>query len=124
MSITGLQILDRMMAKGGLGIYMPNAEIDSITAALLTSVLHLRNDNWGQNQHQSLASLLYRPSAATAADYVRYVGSSSTNIGAVVPDADWADITLGTEDIALLWGGVHPSWLLAALNRGMGKVYD
>lgn len=124
MSITGLQILERMIDKGGLGIYMPNAEIDSIAAALLTSTLHLRNENWGAQQHESISSLLYRPGAASAADYVRYVSSSSTNAGAVVPDADWADVTLTSEDIAMLHGGIHPTWLLRAINRGMGGVYD
>ncbi len=123
MSITGLQIFQRMVEKGGLGIWMPNAEIDSLAAALLTSVLHLRNENWGSQQHESQSNLIFRPSAATVADYVRYVKSSSTNAGAVVPDADYSDVTLGSEDIALLKGGLHPSWLLQALNRGMGKVY-
>jgi len=123
MTISGVDIFARVISKGGLGLYITDDEVDSLTADLLTSTLYLRNSNWGSSQGQSKDQLIYRPNAATAADMIRYVADSSTSLGAVVPDTSWSDVTKTDEAFFLLDNGVHPRYIVDGMNRGMGKCY-
>lgn len=123
MSITGIDIFARVITKGGLGIYIPDTDIDDLSANLLTSTLWLRNSSWGSNQHQSQTQIIYRPVAAAATDRIRYIANSSTDIGAVVPDSAWGDVAKTDEAFFILDNGVHPMFVIDAMNRAMGRCY-
>lgn len=117
-------MLQQLLRKRGIGLFLANADIDSIAAGSITSVKWLRNARHGAtNTVSNLNIVIWRPAAATAADYVRYASDLTASTGALTPDANWADTTLGTEDFYLLKYGIHPQWLIDAANLALGKNY-
>jgi len=119
--ITGETILQAAMRRGKFGLVLANAEIGAIAAGTVTSVLHLRNANWGTDHF--LGQAVYRPGNATGvADYVRY-GTSLTTAGVLSIDANWADTTLGTENVYIFDLKITPTQFLDALNRALLRCY-
>jgi hypothetical protein len=120
-TITGLAILKQAVRRGGLGLYLDNADI-AVAAGTLTSVKWFRNPYYSTNEFRDRNTLIYRPSNATGvADYVRGAGDLAASTGVLNIDANWADTTLGTEDVVLLDHNVHPQWVVDAMNRAMTK---
>jgi hypothetical protein len=122
-TITGETILAQVIRKGGLGMVLPNADIGAIAAGTLTSVLHLRSGHYDTNTFRNKGTLIYRPGNATGvADYVRSAGDLVASTGVLSNDANWADTTLGSENVYLL-DGIHPTWFVECLNIAMRRVY-
>ena len=110
-----------MVQKYGLGLVLANGDIDSVAAGALTSVKWLRNANWGPGHFQGMNALIDRPGAASAADFVRYASTLTPSTGVLAPDANWADTTLGTEYMRILYHGLHPQHVMDAAQRGLRR---
>lgn len=122
-TITGSQIVREVVRRGGLGLYIENAEA-SVAAGALTSVLHFRNGQHSPNHWRSLNAGIWRPSNATGiADQWRVVGDLTPSTGALAVDAVWADTTGTGEDYILLKHGITPMELVQAMNTATAKVY-
>lgn len=119
----GHEVFSQVIGRGGLGVHIPAAQVDALSADLFTSTYWLRNANWGTNQLLSQETVIYRPDAATLADYVRYASDLSASQGAVVPDSSWDDVDKTNEDFFLLKNGVHPQFVIDGMNRGLGVCY-
>lgn len=123
-TVTGLEIAEQMVRRGGLGKYLLNAEIGALVAGSFTSVLHLRNGHHSTNHYRNQSAMIWRPENATGvADQVRTAGDLTPSTGVLANDANWTDTTLGAEDIILLEHGVHPLSVMDALNRALRDLY-
>lgn len=123
-TIDGETILSAVIRRGKVGLVLPNAEIGSLAAGALVSVLHLRNGNWSTNTLRGLLAGIYRPTNATGvADYWRMCGDLTVSTGSVAPDANWADTTIGTENIYILYHGITAVQFRDALNRALKRCY-
>ena len=101
---------------------MLNANIGAIAAGTVTSVLYLRNGLWTVGRFRSMDTYLWRPGNATGvADYVRTAGSLAPSTGVLDTDSNWSDTTLGTENIYLIYYGIHPQNIVNAMNRAARK---
>lgn len=116
---TGAEIFQKMVSRGGLGDYMPAAQVDSRTSLALISNLWLGNGNWGNNQKSD--QLIFIPGVATQADQVRYVKEGDHALSTLVPDRAWSDVA--DLDVYLLKDGLHPQWLVDAINDALLKNY-
>ena len=120
----GLTVVEHAVERGGLGLYIKNADIGSIAAGSLVSVKYLRDGNYANNTFRSSGTHIWRPSNATGvADDWRSAGDLTASTGSLAIDANWADTTLGTEDIILLAHHNHYDWLIAAMNRALRRAY-
>ena len=106
-----------------MGMYIPNAQIDSIAAGTMTSLLRLANAQHGIDHFRNLKAGIYRPGAATSADYWRTVGALTIATGVLANSSNWTDTTLGTEDFYLPYHGINPADSLDTLNQTMGLNY-
>src|SRR3990167_4662443 len=121
---TGLQILQLLLQRAGIGQYIPNAEIGAIAAGTITSVAHFRRGRFGVDDYRNTQTTLWRPGNATGiADDYRDAGSLAPSTGILNNDANWADTTLGTEDFYLVRDGIHPLWIIDAMNLALRQVY-
>ena len=121
---TGLVLISHLINRGGLGLVLENGEIGALAAGSITSVVWLRRDDYANNTFRNLTGLWWRPENATGiADDVRAVGDLTKGTGVLANDASWADTTLGTEDVYLLYHGIHPLWLIEAMNRALRRIY-
>ena len=120
---TGLQLLQLFLQRRGVGLYLANSQIGSISATSVVSVFHYRNLNWGTNQLRSIGAAFSRPSNATGiADDYRPCGDLTSSTGSVAVDTQ-ADTTLGTEDYYQLNHGIHPQVILDAMNLALRQLY-
>lgn len=123
-TITGEQILAAVIQRSRIGQVIPSAQIGSLAAGSVTSVLRLRNGLDGPNTYRDLGGGIYRPGNATgAADYFRACGTLTPSTGVLAVDANWADTTLGSETLYLLYYRVHPQDLLDALEAALRETY-
>ena len=124
MAVTAATMIQQLLRKRGLGLYLPNADVDSIAAGALVSVKWLRNARHGATNTVSNTNIvIWRPQAATAADYIRYAGDLTASTGSLAPDANWADTDKSNEDFYLLKHGIHPQWIIDAAQLALGKNY-
>jgi hypothetical protein len=64
-----------------------------------------------------------RPGNATGvADYVRSVANLTASSGLLANDANWADTTIGSENVYIL-DGIHPVWFVEDLNIALRQEY-
>ncbi|MPZ70943.1 MAG: hypothetical protein GEU71_15680 [Actinobacteria bacterium] len=118
----GEEILRAVIRNGGIGFYIPNAEVDTLAAGALTSVLQLRNSSYSPDEFRSW--YVYWPGNPTGlADYVRVGEGLAVDTGVLTLDANLTDPTIGDSDVYLLKPSVHPSWFLEALNGAMRMCY-
>lgn len=121
-TITGLNIIARVIRNGGLGIYLPEADY-SIGATSITSVKWFANEFYSTNEFRDRKSNLIRPGAASSpADLIRPMGDLVNTTG-VVTVRTMADTTKTGEDVFTLDYNIHPQFLLDALNRAMTRCY-
>ena len=106
-----------------MGMYLANAQIDSIAAGSVTSLLRLANAQHTTNTYRSKNAGIYRPGAATAADYWRTVGDLTALTGVLANSSNHTDVTLGTENYYLPYYDLHPVDFMDALNQAMGICY-
>lgn len=103
-----------------LGFQIPNASVDAFAAGSITSANFLRNSNHGANHYANW--IIHRPTAASAADYVRYAGALTNSSGLLAhTGANYSDTTVGTETVEL-WKplGIRPDTdVLNAFNRAL-----
>lgn len=83
--------------------------------------------HWLANVADSTNSFLgwgvWRPTAASAADYFRHISGINVTSGQVTIDRAWSDSTLGTEDFYLLAPGINPIHIINALNLALDHIY-
>ncbi len=121
-TITGLQIAEAVVRRGGLGIYMPAADW-AVAATTITSLKWLANGFHSTNEYRDRETVVYRPgSTSPPADTIRWAGDLAPTTG-VITVATMADTTLGTEPCILLDHNLHPQWLVDAINRAMTRAY-
>src|SRR3990167_5120105 len=124
-TVTGEDVLASVIRHGKIGLVLANAEIGSLSASALVSVLHLRGKNdWSTGSLRGLSAGIFRPGNATGvADYWRWCGDLTVSTGSVAPDANWADSTLGTENVYIMYYGITAVDFRDALNRAMLRCY-
>ena len=121
---TLLQVLDLSFQRGLLGQKIPNADIGSIAAGAIVSVAHLRRGRYGADEYRNRQTTIHRPGNATGiADDYRDAGTLTPSTGSLAPDANWADTTLGTEDVYFFERGIHPLWYIDAANLALRQNY-
>ena len=119
-TVTGITLLQRVFIRGGLGIHLVPADY-AIAAGTLTSTLWFANSNQGPNAY--LNRIIYRPENATGVDdYVRH-GTTVTDAGVLSIDRNWADTTETDEDIFVFEKGIHPSYVVDAMNTALRDLY-
>ncbi len=101
----------------GMMVLIPNGSFTAAAAGSITSTDVLRNSNWGGGQFKGW--IIFRPGAATSADFVRYAGLLTNSTGLLAhTGANYADTTVGSEVVELWRPGARPDLeLLASLNR-------
>ncbi len=101
----------------GMMVLIPNGSFTSAAAASITSTDVLRNSNWGGGQFKGW--IIFRPGAASSADFVRYAGILINSTGLLAhTGANYSDTTVGSEVVELWRPGARPDLeLLASLNR-------
>lgn len=108
-----------------LGILIPNAFFDSAAATSITSSNLLRNTNWGADHFKRRRTVIFRPGAASAADFIRYAGQLTNSTGALAhTGANYADTTVGSESVELWYDEIRPDReVLDAFNRALRDVF-
>lgn len=108
-----------------LGLLIPNAFFDAAAAGSITSANMLRNSNWGIDQFRSKVTVIFRPGAATSADFIRYAGDLTNTTGLLAhTGANYADTTVTSENVELWYNGIRPDReVLDALNRAHTDVF-
>lgn len=108
-----------------LGVIIPTAAITAFAATSITAADLLRNSRWGINHFSSLGTIIYRPGAASAADYVRYAGDLAPTTGALShTGANYSDTTVGSEGAELWYHELRPDKeFLDAVNRALEFVF-
>ncbi len=101
----------------GMMKLIPNGSFTAAAAGSITSTDVLRDSNLGGGQYKGW--IIFRPGAATAADFVRYAGLLTNTTGLLAhTGANYADTTVGSEVVELWRPGARPDLeLLASLNR-------
>ena len=123
-AITGLTVVQHAVERGGLGLYLPNADIGSLAAGNIVSVKWFRDGNFATNTFRSNGAHIWRPENATGvADDWRSAGDLTASSGTLANDANWADTTLTDEDIIVLFHHNHYDWLIAAMNRSLRRAF-
>lgn len=116
-------MVQQLIRKRGLGFTILNADIGALAAGSFTSVLWARNGNAATNDFRSQGYVVWRPaSASPPADTVRYAADLAKDTGVVSVDVNWADTTLGSEDIYML-RKIHPRYIIDAAMLALGKAY-
>ncbi len=105
-------------------VLIPNSAFDSATATTIVSANILRNTNWGSSFFMNRDTIIMRPGAATAADFMRWAGVLTTSTGTLAhTGANYADTTVGTETVELWYDNVRPDLeLMDAANRALEFV--
>lgn len=119
---TGEALFQLVLIRGGLGHYIAAADL-TLAAGSITAPVFFANGDWGAGQFSNKSWIVYRPGAASSADYVRYLSTLTPSTGLVAVDHNYSDTTATNETFYFLENGVHPSWVVDALNRGLDKHY-
>ena len=117
-------VLQLAMAKTGrmaMGFYIPNAAITALTSSSFTAPRFFLNGMFSNNTYQGWG--VWRPSAASAADYFRHISSIAPSTGVVTVDASWADTTSTSEDIYILPPGISPDMIVDCLSNSLRYGY-
>lgn len=125
-TITGEQILARAIRNGGLGKVLANAEIGSLSASAVVSVLHLRDNSGVRNTayYRNRHTHIYWPGNPSGlADYDRLAGLLTLSTGSLAPDTNWSNGTLGSSNMYLLYDDLKPVDVVDALNDAMRTCY-
>lgn len=121
---TGADIFKQVIVRGGLGYHLSAADVDDLTSTTITSGLWFRNTNWGTNHLMNLEVIIFRPDASSSVEYIRYAGELTPSTGAITLDTPYAtDTTKTSETFYVLFNGVHPQWIVDAMNRALDKTY-
>ncbi len=107
----------------GMMKLIPNGSFTSAAAGSITSTDVLRDSNLGGGQYKGW--IIFRPGAASSADFVRYAGLLINTTGLLAhTGANYADTTVGSEVVELWRPGARPDLeLLASLNRCLEYEY-
>lgn len=117
---TALTVLrQRLLRELDLGWVIENADVDSFAAGSITAANMLRNSNTSAGYYKGQKVVIFRPGAASAADYIRYAGLLTRDTGLLAhTGANYADTTKGSEVVELWKYGIRPTReLIASLNR-------
>lgn len=130
---TDLTTLRRMLGGrgttgvGGLDIMtlIPTAFVGAFAAGSMTSVQYLQNTEWGSKHFSGMGYGIFRPGAASSADYYRPAGDLTNTTGVLAhTGSNYADTTVGTEDVELWKGRIRPNEEVHdAINRALDNVY-
>lgn len=121
-TVTGAEVFQQVIVRGGLGFAMAAADV-TLTASSLRSNLWFRNTNWAINHFMNQEAIIFRPGSASGADYIRYAGELTPSTGTLAPDTAWTDADATGETFYILLHGVHPQWIVDAINRAADKTY-
>ncbi len=119
---TALTALRRRLGRELLGdevVFIDTADFTSTAAGSITSTNMLRNSLWGPTYFSDKNYVIFRPGAATSADYIRYAGDLAMTTGVLShTGANYADTTVGSEGVELWPYGIRPTReLVESLQR-------
>ena len=105
-------------------ILIPNGVITAFAAGSITAADYLRNSEWGSKHFSAQGYGIYRPGAASSADYFRPVGDLTNTTGLLAHlGANYTDTTVGTEAVELWKGRIRPDVdVHNAINRVLNKL--
>ena len=121
MSSTLTQLRQRLIRDLDLGWIVTNADFGAAAAGSVTSANMFQNTNISAGYYKGLKCVIFRPGAASAADYIRYAGLLTRTSGLIAhTGASYADTTVGSEGFELLKYGIRPTReLVDSLNRAL-----
>lgn len=124
MSTTLSTLRRRLLRELDLGEIIVNADVDSIATTSITSANMLRNSMGDPAKYKGW--IIFRPGAASAADYIRIAGLLTLTTGALAhTGANYSDTTVGSEVIELWKPGIRPNReLVDSLNRCLEFEYS
>ena len=111
------------VGRDALGIYLANTTTLTAIPSTTTFTAPQIFMNGMLSNNSFLGWAVWRPGAATAADYVRHITSIVPSTGVATVDVAWADSTIGTEDAYLLPPGIEPYMVINALQNALKKAY-
>ncbi len=114
-------IRTRLLRELDLGMLIPNAAFDSAATGSITSADMLRDTNIAGNHFSSKATVIHRPAAATAADFIRFAGALTNTTGLLAhTGANYADTTVTSETVELWYDRIRPDKEIKdAANRAL-----
>lgn len=118
MATTLASLRRRLLRELDLGWVITNADLTSLAATSITSTNMLRNSLWGTTMFSDLNCVIFRPDAASAADYIRYAGDLTNSSGLLAhTGANYSDTT--TPEVIEIWKyGIRPTReVIDSLNR-------
>lgn len=93
----------------GVCMVIPNGNFDAVATGSITSASYLRDTNYGTGHFAELYTNIFRPGAASAADYIRPAGDLTNTTGLLAhTGANYADTTIGTEGVELWFHRIRP----------------
>lgn len=103
----------------GVSLTIPNADFTAAAATSITAANTLRNSLWGTTKFSDMGTGIFRPTAASAADYFRFAGDLANTTGVLShTGANYADTTPGSEIPELWYWNVRPEReIIDSLNR-------
>lgn len=109
----------RLMRELDLGWIIANADFGAAAATSITSSNMLQNTNTSAGYYKGQKVVIFRPGAASAADYIRYAGILTRTTGLLAhTGANYSDTTVGSEVVELWKYGIRPTReLVDSLNR-------
>ena len=121
-------IRQRALRELGLGLVIPNGFVGAFAATTVTSTQYLQNTDIDTNHFRSRGTGIFRPGAASSADFWRMAGDLVPSTGVLSHTGlNYSDTTVGSEIVELwyhLKGGFRPDQeVLDALNRSMEFIF-
>jgi len=115
------QIRQEVGKRLGLVLVVPTAYVDAFAASSFTSSNYLRDANYGTGSFAELEALMFRPLAATAADYIRPAGDLTITTGLLAhTGANWSASKETNGFVELWFHRVRPDIdFIDCLNRVM-----
>lgn len=114
----------RILRELDVGMFIPNAYISALAAGSFTSPSFFQDPVMAPDFLQVRNTGVVRGGAATSADFWRPAGTITIGTGVVAVAPNWADTTLGSEDIELWYHRVRPDQeVLDSLNRVLIKEF-
>ncbi len=119
MSTALTALRQRLLRELDLGWIIVNADVGSFAAGSITSANMLQNSLMGPTFYSDLQCVIFRPGAATSADFIRYAGDLTNSTGLLAhTGANYADTTVGTEVVEIWKWGIRPTReIVESLNR-------
>ena len=123
MSTTVAAVVNAILKDFGCGFEITNGFLTAFATGSITAPNFFQNTDLGTNHYRNQQATIFRPTAASAADYERVAGDLTNSSGLLAhTGANYADTTIGTETVEIWLGGIRPMVeVLDCINKALRK---